>query len=94
MKPITRDNADREIRMDGIVWEDRARPNVELQWREESATDKMRMGWRRSRVVTFTAIRLRGPGFKPWPGQKFENENLYFYLSYPSGGEGVSPVRV
>jgi len=25
-------------------------------------------------VVTFTAIRLRGPGFKPRPGQKFENE--------------------
>src|SRR6218665_2372916 len=26
---------------------------------------------RRSRVVTFAAIRLRGPGFKPRPGQKF-----------------------
>src|SRR6218665_3257203 len=34
--------------------------------------------WRRSRVVTFTAIRLRGPGFKSWPGQKFENENFCF----------------
>src|SRR6218665_1935812 len=32
----------------------------------------------RSRVVTFTAIRLRGPGFKPRPGQKFENENFLF----------------
>src|SRR6218665_543923 len=35
-------------------------------------------GCRRSRVVTFTAIRLRGPGFKPRPGQKFENENVCF----------------
>src|SRR6218665_1256376 len=33
---------------------------------------------RRSRVVSFTAIRLRGPGFKPRPGQKFENENFCF----------------
>src|SRR6218665_734473 len=31
---------------------------------------------RRSRVVTFTAIRLRGPGFKQ--GQKFEKENFCF----------------
>src|SRR6218665_1399537 len=31
---------------------------------------------RRSRMVTFTAIRLRGPGFKPRPGQKFENEHF------------------
>ena len=37
-----------------------------------------RWGWHRSRVVTFTAIRLRGPGFKPRPGQKFENENFCF----------------
>jgi len=29
-------------------------------------------------VVTFTAIRLRVPGFKPRPGQKFENENFCF----------------
>src|SRR6218665_1091148 len=36
------------------------------------------LGWRRSRVVTFTAIRLRGPGFKFRPGQKFENENVCF----------------
>ena len=35
-------------------------------------------GRRRSRVVTFTAIRLRGPGFKPRPRQKFENENFCF----------------
>jgi len=35
-------------------------------------------GVRRSRVVTFTAIRLRGPGLKPRPGQKFENENFCF----------------
>ena len=34
------------------------------------------MGVSRSRVVTFAAIRLRGPGFKPRPsaGQKFETE--------------------
>src|SRR6218665_4226655 len=36
------------------------------------------MGWLRSRVVTFTAIRLRGPGFEPRPRQKFENENVCF----------------
>src|SRR6218665_1332816 len=30
------------------------------------------------RVVTFTAIRLRGPGFKTRPRQKFENENFCF----------------
>src|SRR6218665_3610855 len=35
-------------------------------------------GCRHSRVVTFTAIRLRGPGFKPRPRQKFENENFCF----------------
>jgi len=29
-------------------------------------------------VITFMAIRLRGPGFKPRPGQKFENENFCF----------------
>src|SRR6218665_3127307 len=39
-------------------------------------------GVRRRRVVTFTAIRLRGPGFKPR------------LQSHPSGGEGVSPVQV
>src|SRR6218665_1104978 len=39
------------------------------------------LGCRRSRVVTFTAIRLRGPGFKPRPGQKFENENFCFGLT-------------
>src|SRR6218665_1748081 len=38
------------------------------------------MGCRRSRVVTYalSAIRLRGPGFKPRPGQKFENEHFCF----------------
>ena len=29
------------------------------------------LGWRSSRVIMFTTIRLRGPGFKPRPGQKF-----------------------
>ena len=42
----------------------------------------VRGGCRRSRVVTFTAIRLRGPGFNP---------NLL--QAHPSGGEGVSPVQ-
>ena len=45
------------------------------------------VGVRCSRVVTFAAIRLRGPGFKPRPGQKFETRLLLH--SYPSGGEGV-----
>ena len=48
-------------------------------------------GVRRSRVVTFAAIRLRGPGFKPRPGQKFETRFLLH--SHHSGGEGVSPVQ-
>ena len=33
---------------------------------------------RRSQVVTFAAIRLRGPVFKPRPGQKFEKEFCFF----------------
>src|SRR6218665_3598685 len=49
------------------------------------------MGVHRSRVVMFAAIRLRGPGFKPRPGQKFETRFLLH--SHPSGGEGVSPVQ-
>src|SRR6218665_3229613 len=61
---------------------------------------KLKMGVRRSqvgggvhlsRVVTFAAIRLRGLGFKPWQGQKFETSFLLH--SHPSGGEGVSPVQ-
>ena len=48
-------------------------------------------GVRCSRVVTFAAIRLRGPGFKPRPGQKFETRFLLH--SHPSGGEGMSPVQ-
>src|SRR6218665_1191728 len=49
-------------------------------------------GCGRSRLVTFTAIRLRGPGFKPRPGQTFENgKNML--QTHPSGGEGVSPVQ-
>src|SRR6218665_855719 len=36
------------------------------------------LGCRRSRVVTLTAIRLRGPGFKPQPGQTFESEYFCF----------------
>src|SRR6218665_96450 len=49
------------------------------------------LGVRRSRVVTFAAIRLRGPGFKPRPGQKFETR--FMLHSQPSGGEGVSPMQ-
>ena len=48
-------------------------------------------GVRRSRVVTFAAIRLLGPWFKPRPGQKFETRFLLH--SHPSGGEGVPPVQ-
>ena len=40
------------------------------------------LGCRRSRVVTFTAIRLRGPRFK-----------LQIWKQNFSGGEGVSPVQ-
>src|SRR6218665_767225 len=35
-------------------------------------------GWRRSQVVTFTAFRLQGPRFKPWPGHKFEEKKFCF----------------
>ena len=45
----------------------------------------------RRRVVMFAAIRLRGPGFKPQPGQKFET--TFLLHSHPSSGEGVSPVQ-
>ena len=47
----------------------------------------------RSRVVTFTAIRLRGPGFKPRPGQRFENENFCFRRT-PSVVKACHPCRV
>ena len=46
---------------------------------------------RRIGAVMFRAIRLRGPGFKPRPGQK--SEMRFLLHSHPSGGEGVSPVR-
>src|SRR6218665_1377107 len=46
---------------------------------------------RRSQMVTFAAIRLRGPGFKPRPGQKFETGFLLH--SHPSSGEDVSPMQ-
>jgi len=42
-------------------------------------------------LVTFASIRLRGPGFKPRPGQKFETRFLLH--SHPSGGERVSPAQ-
>src|SRR6218665_3739585 len=51
------------------------------------------VGWCRSRVVMFTAIRLRGPGFKPRPGQKFENENFCFRRT-PAVVNACHPCRV
>jgi len=39
-------------------------------------------GVHHSQVVTFTTIRLRGLGLKPWPGQKFETRFLLH--SHPS----------
>src|SRR6218665_3838348 len=49
--------------------------------------------WRRSRVVTFTAITLRGPRFKPRPGQKFDKENLC-YRRTPAVVKACHPCRV
>jgi len=49
------------------------------------------LGVRRSRVVTFAAVRLRGSWFKPRPGQKLETRFLLH--SHPSGGEGMSPMQ-
>ena len=57
-----------------------------------STLDKT-LGWRRSRVVTFTAIRLRGPAFKPRPGQKFENKNFCFRRT-PAVVKACHPCRV
>ena len=54
-------------------------------------TGTNRPGVRRSRVVTFTVIRLGGAGFKPRPLQKFETKFLLH--SHHSGGEGVSAVQ-
>src|SRR6218665_921559 len=51
------------------------------------------MGCRRGRVVTFTAIRLRGLGFKPPPGRKFENENFCF-RRIPAVVKACHPCRV
>jgi len=50
-------------------------------------------GRHRSRVVTFTAIRLRGPGLKPRPGQKSENENFCFRRT-PAVVKACHPCRV
>ena len=59
---------------------------------EEMPESSIAMGCRRSRVVTFNAIRLRGPGFKPRSGQKFEKRK-FLLQAHPSGGEGVSPMQ-
>src|SRR6218665_1323620 len=50
-------------------------------------------GCRRSRGVTFTAIRLRGPGFKLRLGQKFENEHFCFRRT-PAVVKACHPCRV
>src|SRR6218665_2060086 len=52
----------------------------------------MHIGCRRSRVVTFTAIRLRGPGFKPRLGQTFENETFCFRRT-PAVVKACRPCR-
>ena len=41
----------------------------------------------------FMAIRLRGPGFKPRKGQKFENENFCFRRT-PAVVKACQPCRV
>src|SRR6218665_2235179 len=51
------------------------------------------LGCHRSRVVKFTATRLRGPGFKPRPGQKIENENFCFKRT-PAVVKACHPRRV
>ena len=50
-------------------------------------------GCRHNRVVTFKAIRLWGPGFKPRPGQKFENKNFCFRHT-PVVVKACHPCRV
>src|SRR6218665_1123540 len=52
--------------------------NSRTSWELCLFTMQVLSGWRCSRLVTVTAIRLRCPGFKPRPGQKFENENVCF----------------
>src|SRR6218665_768199 len=44
-------------------------------------------------VVTFKAIRLRGPRFKPRQGQKFENENFCFRRT-PAVVKACHPFRM
>src|SRR6218665_526133 len=51
------------------------------------------LGCRRSRVFTFTVIRLRGPKFTPRPGQKFENEHFCFRRT-PAVVKACPPCRV
>src|SRR6218665_3016513 len=51
------------------------------------------LGCRCSRVVTFTTTRLRGPGFNPWPGQKFEKGNFCFRRT-PAVVKACHPCRV
>src|SRR6218665_208111 len=59
----------------------------------ECEINKTHRGCRRSRVVTFMAIRLRGSGFKPRPEQKFENENFCFRRT-PAVVKACHPCRV
>ena len=46
------------------------------------------MGVRRSLVVTFAAIRLQGPRFKPRPGQKFETR--FLFPAHPCSATGTT----
>ena len=45
-----------------------------------------------SRVVTFTAIRLRGPGFKAGQGRNLKTK-IFASGAPQRGGEGVSLVQ-
>src|SRR6218665_2987863 len=68
-------------------------PFVVLSCGEASVPSKQSRGCRRSRAVTFTAIRLRGPGLKSRPGQKFENKNFCFRRT-PAVVKACHPCRV
>src|SRR6218665_1395642 len=48
---------------------------------------------RRSRVVTFAAIRLQGLRFKPRPGQKFETRFLLYAHLCSASGTTISGTR-
>src|SRR6218665_2585119 len=53
----------------------------------------MYKGVRRSLVVTFAAIRPRGPRFKPRPGQKFETRFLFHAHFCSASGTTTSGTK-